>query len=350
MSTKTQSLIPTVKFSEMKAIIASHIGARDFKTVHIVQGSPGCGKTALGYELYKESSGFFKNFFDINPSLMDAPDIGLAYPNKETGVLDWYVSNWVKALETGPSLVLIDELGDANMMMQNYMRRLFWAREVYGVKVHPETLFLCFTNRSIDKSGAGTLSGKVKNATSQYTMESNLNDWVEWANRSDINPMVVSYLRWSHHDGGSSLDRYDPLADASPTPRQWELVNYVPLTLSNDLYQKAVASKVGMDEAIKFTTFRKIHDSLVGIDEILAAPSKVPMPEQLDVRYAMLGHITHHAKAENIERLSIFVERMQKDFQLKFWQDSIKRNPKMKGTKEFIKWMSSSNNVITSGV
>jgi hypothetical protein len=330
-----------MKYTDIKQIITAHFAAGDSKTVHAVSGSPGCGKSALGAEIGAELG--FDRVVDLNLSMLEIPDVaGLYFPDKDSSALRFYASPAIEQLQTGRNLVLLDEFADSQIQMQNVGRRMFWTREINGIKVSPETHFILLSNRSTDKSGAGKLSGKVKNAVSQYSMESNLEDWVQWALGANIDPVLIQFLRFKP----AELDAYNPDHDASPTPRQWEMVNYVPTTLPQYLFFEGVKSKVGEGAAVAYTAFRKIYQSLVSFEDVVMNPTTVKIPTDLSAQYAIVGSVAHNTTAATIERVALFVERMPSDFSTMFWNDSVKKTPALKTTKAFIKWATASGNVL----
>lgn len=334
---------PQLRYSALKSIAAAHIEAGDFRTTMFISGSPGCGKSALGYDLAKQFP--FDNVVDLNLSLLDTPDVaGLALLNGDSDVLSFKKSPLVAALQTGFNLLTIDEFADATPGMQNLGRRIMWTREVNGLRISPTTFIVCMSNRTTDKSGAGRVSGKVKNAVSQYTMVSNLDDWTDWALDANIDPVLIQFLRFKP----DLLDKYDPDADCSPTPRQWDLVNCVPNTLPADLFFADVASKVGEGPAAEYTAFRKIFASLISPEEVVMNPTTVRVPTDLSAQYAIVGSLSNFSNANNVERIATFMSRLPTDFEVMFWQDTIKRSPMLKTSKAFVKWATANGNVVLS--
>jgi hypothetical protein len=202
--------------------------------------------------------------------------------------------------------------------------------------VSDQTYLITMGNRTTDKSGAGRMSGKVKNAVTQLEMESNLDDWVEWALTSNIDPVLIQFLRFKP----DLLDKYDPDEAASPTPRQWELVNRVPTALPQGLFFEDVKGKVGKGPAVEYTSFRKIYESLVSFDDVIADPDKVQVPTDLSAQYAIIGSLAHRTTVDNLDRVVRYVDRMKPNFVLMFWMDTMRKTPAVKFTKTFITWAS----------
>jgi hypothetical protein len=334
-----------MKFSDIKTILKAHILAGDTRTVPIILGSPGCGKSALGYELAKDPELGFEHFDDLNFSVLDTPDAaGLALiGDQSSDALKFKYPPQLARMRTGRNLLILDEIGDSVMAMQNLARRWQWNREVNGCRLSDETFIIMMSNRSKDKSGAGRLSGKIKNAVTQYTLESNLDDWVNnFAMPHGKNPLLIQFLRFRP----GLLDMYDPDADCSPTPRQWDLVDLVPSTLPTDLFFADVAGKVGEGPAAEFTAFRKIYLSLVSFEDVVLSPKGTPIPEDLAALYATVGSLAHNTTVGNVDRVAEYVDRLSPDFGVMYWMDTWKKTPAVKGTKAFVKWATANANVV----
>lgn len=334
---------PQLRYSALKSIAAAHINAQDFRTTMFVSGSPGCGKSALGSELATMFP--FDNVVELNLSLLDTPDVaGLALLNNDSDVLSFKKSPLLAPLQSGFNLLIMDEYADATPSMQNLGRRLLWTGEVNGLRTSRTTFKICMSNRTTDKSGAGRVSGKVKNAVSQFTMVSNLDDWTDWALGANLDPVLIQFLRFKP----DLLDKYDPDADCSPTPRQWDLVNSVPTALPNDLFFADVASKVGEGPAAEYTAFRKIFASLISPEEVVMNPTGVRIPSDLSAQFAIVGSLSNFTNTGNVERVATFMSRMPTDFEVMYWMDTIKRAPVVKTSKAFINWATRNGNVVLS--
>jgi hypothetical protein len=331
-----------MKYSDIFTIASAHIDAGDTKTVISIEGEPGIAKTALAYNLQKKYG--FDHFIDLNFSLLDVPDVaGLALLGADGEALTFKYPEAMLKLRNGRNFLLIDEAPDSTMLMQNLARRLLWTREVNGVRLSDETFIMLTGNRSKDKSGAGKMSGKVKTAVTRLEMEANLDDWVEWAlTDGNIDPVLIQFLRFKPN----LLQAYNADAEVCPTCRQWELVNKVPVALPTNLFFADVAGKVGEGPAAEYAAFRKIYAALVSFEDIVMNPKGVKIPTDLSAQYAIVGSVAHNTTPQTIERVAEFVERMPSDFGIMFWQDSIKKTPALKTTKPFIKWATSSSNVI----
>jgi hypothetical protein len=112
------------------------------------------------------------------------------------------------------------------------------------------------------------------------------------------------------------------------------------------LYFNKVKGEVGEGPAAEYTAFRKIWQSLVSFEDIVMNPSSVKIPSDLSAQFAIVGSVAHNVTPGNIERVAEFVDRLPSDFGVMFWNDAMRKTPALKATKPFIRWASSSANVI----
>jgi ATPase family associated with various cellular activities (AAA) len=305
-----------MRFAQIKSLVGATFNAGNSHEVFAIEGSPGCGKSALAREVAEDIGA---NFIDLNFSLLDTPDVaGLFYPDGADQQLKAYANPNIAALSSGKWVVNIDEFNDAPMHMQNLARRLFWTREMNGVKIGDEVYFILTANRAKDKSGASRMSGKVVNAVTRLEMESNLEDFTTYMlATNNPNHLVTSFLR----NMPQALDEYNPDHHASPTPRQWELVSKIPMSLPDDLYMKSVIGKVGEGRGTAFMAYKTMFDAMVSIDEVILRPDDTPVPERLDAQYAIAGAASAHANPGNLDRLCRYIKRLNRDFYTQFWND-----------------------------
>lgn len=335
-----------MRFTDIYTVVKAHILAGDTRSVYQIEGSPGSAKSALAKALARDPELGFEYFDDLNFAQLEIPDIGglALIGDTSSDVLKFKKSPLLAPFQTGRNLLCIEEVADSSISMQNMIRRLVWDRKVNNLVLSPETFLIMCSNRSIDKSGAGRLSSKLKNAVSRITMEVNLEDWVNWAQtpEANIDPVLIQFIRFKPN----LLDDFKPDAEFSPTPRQWEMVNRVPTTLRSDLYMSSVAAKVGEGPAAEYTAFRRIYESLVSFEDVVMNPTSVKIPHDLSAQYAIVGSVSHNTTVGNVERVAQFVERLPSDFGVMYWTDTIKKTPAVKSTKAFIKWATSAGNVV----
>ena len=226
--------------------------------------------------------------------------------------------------------------------MQNAACRIFHDRFAGNLKLTDQLFIIGNGNRTEDKSGANRISTKLGNRTRQHTFDTNLEDWVDWAQSNNMDPVFIQFLRYMP----AALHDFLPTRKINATPRSWESVSLIDTSLRSDLFFAEVAGSVGEGRASEYVAFRKVYSELVSLEDVLMDPKGVPIPKDLSALYATVGSIGHGTTLGNVDRLDDFVSRLPADFQTMYWMDSRKKEPKIKGTKAFIKWATANANCV----
>lgn len=340
----------TLNTREVAQLIRTQFKHGSPEDMFLLLSSPGVGKSAIARQIAADPELGFEDLVETNLSLVDAPDVaGLAYPGGDAhdNVLQWQRSPLLERLRHGRKLALLEETGDATMMMQNLACRLQYDRELNGTAISPDVHFIACSNRTVDKSGAGRISTKYSGRVTVINVVPNLDVWVEdYAFPANINPLDIQWLRF--RPGLFSDFNPDAPNGACPTPRNWTRAFRTVKSLPAHLFTAKVAGDVGDGAAVEYAAFLRLADGLTPIEEILANPSKVPVSNKPDVLHCTVGSLAHHAVPEKLAKLDVFVRRLPQEFRVFFWLDAIKRNPKIKATKEFIAWASDAGNSLLS--
>ena len=341
-----------MRYSDLKTVITSQFKQPDGNKVsYLIKGPPGGGKSALCRDIVQSMGGNDGNTVEFNGSTRDPVDI-LGTPNNNGEFTRWVPPAEFYKLRAGrdgdargePCFLILEEATDCSMPMQNALCRIVLDNHAGDVKLSPYLFILGSGNRTEDKSGANRLSTKLGNRMRQHTLDANLEDWVQWAQEHDIDPVLIQYERFIP----AALFDFDPNRPdgINATPRSWESVSRIDPTLAGHLYFAEVAGSVGEGRAAEYVAFRKVYFNLVSLEDVIMNPTGVPVPEALDALYATVGSCAHGVTLGNVDRIATFIDRLSKDFSTMFWMDARKKDPKIKASKAFISWAMSSGNSI----
>lgn len=334
------------KYTDLKKIIMTQFAAPEGNKIsYLVLGKPGGGKSALAFDIAK-SLGFNENNTVVfTPSLRDPVDV-LGTPRNDGEVTRWVppVEFWKLRQGVGPCCLIVEEMTDASIPMMNAMCRIVHDRHAGDLELSDQLFIIGTGNRTEDMSGANRLATKLGNRLNVQEFDENLDDWVAWALAKGIDPVLIQFLRFKPN----LLSDFDPKRPfgINPTPRSWEKVALSPVSLGTALFMQNIRGMVGDGAATEYAAFRKIHDSLISFDEILANPEGVKMPVDLSAKYAIVGSVSVHTTAKNIDKVTKFVGRLEPDFAVMFWNDTQRRLPEIRSTKAFINWASSVGNAV----
>jgi hypothetical protein len=336
-------------YSKLKLVIENQWAQPKGNDIaYLILGRPGGGKSALARDIIASLGGNDENTVEFNGSTRDPVDV-LGTPNNNGDYTRWVPPEEFYKLrdipgDDGPRFLNLEEMTDMSVPMQNAICRVIYDRAAGSLRLHRNLHIIASGNRTEDKSGASRLTTKLGNRLRIHTYQENLQDWVDWAQAVNIDPVLVQFLRFKPQ----LLSDFDPNRPygINPTPRAWERVARINTGLPNDLYFHEAAGDVGEGAAAEYAAFRKVYESLVSLEDVVMNPKGVKVPTDLSALYATVGSCAYGTTTGNIERLAEFVERLPSDFSTMFWMDARKKEPKIKATKAFIKWATANSNVI----
>ena len=324
-----------MKPQEIKSLIMSRFKAKIKRPLHL-ESSPGIGKTQIAAQVAKELGVDFKA---IHAPLLQPEDYGFPVISAKKDTVDFIVSRDKFPVEASPcadsGIFLIDELSQADNSAQKVLAGLVQEREIHGQRLKPNWLIVTTGNRAVDRAGANRLLTHLGNRVTRIPMEASLDDWCNWAMANEINPEVISFLRFRP----DLLNSFDPQADCNPTPRAWAEGVSAALGVIEPAFENAVfTGDVGEGAAAEFCAFLKIFRELPSPDSILLNPTTAPVPTKPAVLYALCGAMAYKTTGDNFGRVMTYMTRLPQEFSVLYIRDAIKRKPEIQTCPEFTKW------------
>ena len=225
----------------------------------MVWGAPGLGKSTIIRELARE---YGVGFIDVRLAQREPVDIrGLPVPT-DKGV-EWRVSaEWPRDPES-KGIILFDELTAADRSRQVAAYEFILDRRLGDLYQVPEGWYICAAgNRTADRAVAATMSSALANRFLHVELESDADDWLEWAVLNDIYPSVTAFIRF--RPGMLFNQENENLERGWPTPRSWERVSTMMKILPDDEYllRHTVYGLVGNRAGVEFMAFHKTTQTL----------------------------------------------------------------------------------------
>jgi hypothetical protein len=314
--------------------------------IFFVTSEPGIGKSAMGKALGADPELGFDNVVDLNPSLLDTPDLaGIYLLGDDAEFLKSKHNEQLYRCRTGRNLIIWEEVPDSNLAMQNLVARWAYDRNVNGLALSDQTFHLMLGNRSIDKSGAGRVSTKLSNRTCNLHMDPDLRQWIrDYALPGNLDPVGIQFLRYRE----PLFCAFNPDAEMgiNPTPRSWTRAFRTSPRLSHLKYATKIAGEVGAGPAAEYVGFRKTYTEVVSIEDVIMNPTGVPIPSELSALYATVGHLAQNTSLTNVDRVWPFISRLSKDFSTAYWQDTKHKHPEIVRSRAFIAWAGDAGNVL----
>ena len=256
----------------------------------MVWGAPGLGKSTIIRELAKE---YGVNFIDVRLAQREPVDIrGLPMPT-DNGV-EWQVSaEWPRDPES-KGIILFDELTAADRSLQVAAYEFILDRRLGDLYKVPDGWYICAAgNRTEDRAVSTTMSSALANRFLHVELESNADNWLEWAVKNEIHPSVSGFVRF--RPGMLFNQENENLERGWPTPRSWERVSTMMKILPDDesLIRHTVYGLVGNRAGIEFMAFHKTAQNL-DIKEMMLGIKEIKIPQKADLRYALCSGVAYY--------------------------------------------------------
>lgn len=284
----------------MNPKLASEIveGAAQGQLPILLVGAPGVGKTAIVRQAAKACKMQYRCLYltDLDP--VDLGGLPIPVGECVERRLDSDLAQYVDP-KCPPTIILLDELGQASPAMQAAAAKLIWARELAGKPLAPAVSVMAATNRASDRAGAGPLlSHLVSRFASIIHIEADLDIWQDWARKTRIDASVRSLLAWRPN----LLMQFDSAAGAAlkayACPRSWERASQLcALRLSEDSLTHALAGAVGDGPAAELMAHKRLVESKLDLDSIMRG-GKIAIPKDPALRYALSIGVAMRIKTE----------------------------------------------------
>jgi hypothetical protein len=236
-----------------------------------------------------------------------------------------------------PTLVFMDDIGQAPPAVQAAIMQLVLARRINGHRVSDKVTFVAATNRRQDKAAVtGLITPLLDRFTTVVTMDFDLDDWIAWGIENDMPALLLSFARFRT----DLMAKFEANKDMrkSATPRSVAALGRL-MNAGIDDYE-VWAGAVGDGFATEFRAFYQTASEMPSRDEIYLNPTKVPVPEKPDVLYALMGSLAYGATEVTMEATTKYLERVKPEFGVLCIKDLMLRNPKLKSTRAFTQWAS----------
>lgn len=312
------------------------------KLVPFVAGSPGLGKSAIVHAIAEE---YNLKVIDVRLSQCDPVDLA-GFPKVENGKSS-YIPMDTFPLDTdkipdGYSgwLLFLDEFNSAPIATQAAAYKLVLDRKIGQANLHDHVAIICAGNKDTDGAITNRLSTAMQSRLVHLEIAPDHESWLKWATtKGDIDYRVKAYINFKP----DNLYRFDP--DHSDKTfacyRTWEFVSRLIKKWPQIDRKKLplLAGTISEGIAREFLTFCEIFHDLLTVDEIIANPSGVKVPEEPSTLYALSGSIGNHANPDTIDKLMEFVNRLPIEFQIITLREIASKHPAITSSTAVRSWL-----------
>ncbi|MBT3093356.1 MAG: MoxR family ATPase [Candidatus Thiodiazotropha endolucinida] len=255
-------------------------------------GPPGVGKSDMVREVAMNHQA---PVIDIRLSQMEPSDLR-GIPFRVNGSVEWAVPSILpnRKRHGAAGILFLDEITSAPPTVSAAAYQLILDRCLGEYQVPDGWAIFAAGNRQGDRGVTYSMPAPLANRFSHFEVETNLDDWVTWAYRNDIDERIIAFLRFRPE----LLFDFDPAHNpvAFPSPRSWEFAHRALQKFDKhpQLLQGALQACVGPAAGVELNAFVNSLDKMPDLDAIIAGDD-VPVPDEIDLQYAIAAALVGRA-------------------------------------------------------
>ncbi len=278
-------------------------------------GAPGIGKSQIIAQVAIEHK---VEMIDIRLSQMEPSDLrGIPFKNGEQ--VDWAIPSLLPNAERHgeKGILFLDEITSAPPTVSAAAYQLILDRRLGDYTVPDGWVIFAAGNRQGDRGVTYSMPAPLANRFSHYDLEVNLDDWVAWAYKNNIDERIIGFLRYRPEHLFEFDSAHNPIA--FPSPRTWEFTHRALQKFEDNLnlFRAAATACVGEVAGVEVTTFIEHLEDLPNLDAIVKGES-VPIPDAIDLQYAicsaLVGRAISAKGADNAQKVWGNILNFAKDF------------------------------------
>ena len=272
---------------------------REFSSTHNKQhtpvmlwGPPGVGKS----QIIAQIAAWHKvPLIDIRLSQMEPTDLrGIPFRNQN--LVEWSVPAMLPDSKRHgeQGILFLDEITSAPPTVSAAAYQLILDRRLGEYTVPQGWAIFAAGNRQGDRGVTYSMPAPLANRFTHYEVEANLDDWVAWAHKVDIDERIIAFLRFRP----DMLFDFDPAHNpvAFPSPRSWEyahraLQKFVDVP---ELMLDGLQACIGPSAGVELKAFIDNMAQLPDIDGILSGQD-AQVPKGIDLQYGVAAALVRRA-------------------------------------------------------
>lgn len=323
----------------------------------MLTGAPGIGKTDIVTAAAAKAGA---RLIITHPVTADPTDAkGLPFPSKDGKSANFLPYGDLLTIinATEPTVVFLDDLGQAPPAVQASYMQLILARRINQHVVPNCVTFAAATNRRTDRAGVTGILEPVKSRFAAILpLEANFEDWKVWAYDHEIPAELIAFLSFKKNLFSEAWKASQDI-EAQPCPRTWA---FAAKTLNAKLNPRietlALGGTVGEAAAGELQAFLRMHRQLPAIEDILKDVdaefvlnidgNKIKtIPDEPATLYSIATSMAMAATQDNFGKVARYAERLvdaeHGEHAILLVRDAVRRDRTLYETKAFTKMTTS---------
>lgn len=247
------------------------------------------------------------------------------------------------------SILFLDEYLQCDSAMQKGSSSLILERRIGDHVLPPGCRVICAGNAPKHRAGAGNLLSHINNRMTVVDVvpgDSDVESWVAWAAQTGLEPEIIAFAKLRPEQVFSGEVPSDP-DKAFCTPRSLALADRTAKAfpgglramVEDQLGVALLSGTIGHGAAVELASMVRTALSLPSYEDVVANPSGVRLPTKLDEQYAMTMMLAMRARAEHMEQVVDYIERLGTNFQITWVVSIACRDSKLVATQRMGKFV-----------
>jgi hypothetical protein len=300
-------------------------------------GQPGVGKSEAVAQVCAADDGML---VDIRLSQYDAVDLrGIPVP--QSGLTVWHAPSTLpfEGNDAFPDdrriYLFLDEINSAASSVAAVAYQLINDRGVGEHRLKDNVVVIAAGNREADRGVTNRMPTPLANRFTHAEIGVDVDAWCEYAQDAGLPAVGIAFMQFRK----PLLSTFDPSKPdkAFATPRTWvKALRYHESDMPSAVKNAAMTGAVGEGPAAEFLGFVDVWESMISVEDIMADPDGIAMPEELSTRYAVAVSVSGALSAETAEPLHRFLQRMDPEYVVLAWKLALQRDDSLYTTDEFM--------------
>ncbi len=302
---------------------------------------PARGKTAMGEKIQSAllAEGLIDITVDFDCGTLAPTDVVMSMPNMVDLCVQQIRDQRLPDVRKDPGIRGIINLHEWMLagleVNRGFQKLINHERDGMGFAIPPGVIFRADGNRLTDRAGAQQQSRAIMSRFRVYPLEYDV-DYALGVVKDHYHERVAAFLirnpglvdNYSDvfendQRGANDLTRQEGNNGAWASLRGWNDVSKV-LRDADATGEQAlpdeIISAVGSGVAQTFAVWCSMLDKLATMEEIIAKPDKVPVPEKMDESYALSTMLAMTVNKDTFKPISIYMNRYAPELQASFFR------------------------------
>jgi len=227
-------------------------------------------------------------------------------------------------------MIFLDEFPAALKQVQAASFKLILDKMVGQKYLHENVVISAAGNLMSDRSIVNPISTAMQSRMVHLEMRVDFTEWLEdVALAEGYDTRIIAFL--SQYNGKLMDFRPDHTEKTFCCPRTWEFMQKLlrggrPVNAERTpIFAGTITSGV----AAEFVQFCRVYTDMIRLDQVLDKPTTAPLPASTDLKWATVTMLADKANAQNLDKLSDYIERFSVDFKILFYR-MVFHNPALK--------------------